>query len=100
VRIRFTSEALKAARTKRAWWVQHRDKAPGLFVAELGAVVAKLRDGADKERQRYALFGGRIVWRLLMPKTGNHVYYRHDSSAGVVEILSIWNATAGAPPDL
>jgi hypothetical protein len=52
LRIRFTPEALQAARTKRAWWEQHRDKAPRLFVIELAAVVAKLRDGADDDRQR------------------------------------------------
>ena len=100
MRIRFTPEALQAARTKRAWWEQHRDKAPRLFVIELAAVVAKLRDGADEDRQRYGLRGGRVIWRLLMPKTRNHVYYRIDPTGGVVEILVIWNATAGASPEL
>ena len=99
MRIRFTPEALQAARTKRAWWEQHRDKAPRLFVIELAAVVAKLRDGADEERQRYGLRGGRVIWRMLMPKTLNHVYYRIDPTGGVVEILVIWNATAGATPE-
>jgi hypothetical protein len=100
LRVRFTPEALQAARTKRTWWEQHRDKAPRLFVVELAAVVAKLRHGSDEDRQRYALRGGHIIWRLLMPKTRNHVYYRRDLTAGVVEIVVIWNATASAPPDL
>jgi hypothetical protein len=58
------------------WWEQHREKAPRMFVEELAAVVAKLREGTDKERQQYAARSGRIIWRLLMPKTRNHVYYR------------------------
>lgn len=67
---------------------------------ELAAIVAKLRDGADEERQRYAARGGRIIWRLLMPKTGNHVYYRLDETAREVEILLVWNAAAGKSPDV
>ena len=54
MRVRFTPEARLAVRAKRTWWQQHREKAPGLFVEELAAVVAKLREGADKERQQYA----------------------------------------------
>lgn len=42
MRVRFTPEARLAVREKRAWWEQHRDKAPRLFVQELDAVVAKL----------------------------------------------------------
>jgi plasmid stabilization system protein ParE len=77
----------------------HRENAPRLFVSELATIVAKLRDGADDERQRYAARGGRLVWRILMPKTRNHVYYRRDE-AGHVEILLVWNAVGGAPPEL
>ena len=62
-------------------------------------IVAKLRDGADDERQQYAARGGRIIWRALMPKTRNHVYYRMNEAAGEVEILVVWNAVAGAMPD-
>jgi hypothetical protein len=100
VRVRFTPDALLAVQEKRAWWERHREKAPRLFVQELAAIVAKLRDGADQERQRYAARGGRIIWRILMPKTGNHVYYRLDDTAREVEILLVWNAAAGRSPDV
>lgn len=99
MRVRFTPQARVAVREKRARWEQHRDKAPRLFVQELAAIVAKLRDGADEERQRYAARGGRIIC-LLMPKTGNHVYYRLDETAREVEILLVWNAAAGKSPDV
>ena len=82
------------------WWEQHREKAPRLFVEELATAVGKLRDGTDAERQQYAARGGRITWRLLMPKTRNHVYYRIDDAAGEVEVLVVWNATAGRAPDV
>ena len=100
MRVRFTPEARLAVREKRAWWEQHREKAPRLFVDELTAVVAKLREGTDKERQQYAARSGHIIWRLLMPKTRSHVYYRVNEIAAEVEILVVWNAVSGANPDL
>jgi plasmid stabilization system protein ParE len=100
VRVRFTPEARLSVREKRAWWAQNREKAPHLFVEELATIVAKLRNGADDERQQYAARGGRIIWRLLMPRTRNHVYYRLNEAAGDVEILVVWNAVAGTTPDL
>lgn len=79
---------------------KHREKAPRLFAQELTTVVAKLRDGTDDERQQYAARDDRIIWRLLMPKTRNHVYYRRDEAAGQIVILLVWNAVAGATPDI
>ncbi len=100
MRVRFTPEARLSVREKRTWWEQHREKAPGVFVEELSAIVTKLRGGADAERQQYAARGGRIVWRILMPKTRNHVYYRVDEVAGDIEVLLVWNALAGRSPDV
>lgn len=100
MRVRFTPEARDAVRTKRAWWEEHRSKAPTLFVEELAAAVTKLRAGSDQERQQYAVRGGRIIWRLLMPKTRNHLYYRVDDDTDSVEILLIWNAIAAKAPVL
>jgi hypothetical protein len=100
VKVRFTPEALLAVREKRAWWLQHRDKAPELFVQELATLVSKLRDGTDTDRQQFAARGGRVIWRLLMPKTRNHVYYRIDEAGGHVDVLLVWNAVAGSKPEL
>jgi hypothetical protein len=99
VRVRFTPQARLAIREKRAWWETHREKAPRLFVEELAAIVAKLRAGADHERREYAAQHGRIIWRLLMPKTKNYVYYRIDHAVGGVEILLVWNAVGSAAPE-
>jgi plasmid stabilization system protein ParE len=100
VRVRFTPEARLAIREKRAWWETNREKAPRLFVEELASVVAKLRAGADKERHEYAAGRGRIIWRISMSKTRNHVYYRVDYKTGEVEVLLVWNAVSSTTPDL
>lgn len=41
--VRFTVDARDAVREKRAWWEQHRDKAPHLFRDELKTAIAHLR---------------------------------------------------------
>lgn len=51
MRVRFTPAACLAVREKRAWWEQHREKAPDLFLEELAAIVGKLREGSDADRQ-------------------------------------------------
>ena len=84
----------------RAWWVAHREKAPGLFVEELAVVIGKLRDGRDAERQAFTTRSGTVVWRLLMPRTRCHVYYRSSARGDDIVVITVWNATAGALPDL
>ena len=97
MRVRFTPDARQSIRDKRVWWQQHRDKAPKLFLEEMRAVIGKLRTGADEGRQQYLVRRGLVVWRILMPKTKNHLYYRID--ADEVEVLIVWNAVGGAGPD-
>lgn len=98
MRVVFTREALASANAKQTWWEANRQKAPDLFVEELVEIVTKLRAGADEERQQYAVRGGHMIWRLLMPKTRHHVYYQIDEAKAEVEILLIWNAVARTPP--
>ncbi len=98
MRVYFTPDAKAAIREKRAWWQANRDKAPALFLEELRAVLVKLRTGADDERQRYRVSRGQLVWRILMPKTKNHIYYRVDSAAQQIDVLLVWNAV-GLPPE-
>ncbi len=98
MRVCLTPDAKEAIRDKRAWWQAHRDKAPGLFLEELRTVLMKLRTGADDERQRYCVIRGHLVWRILMPKTKNHIYYRVDAAAQRTDVLYVWNAV-GPPPE-
>ncbi len=96
--VRFAPEARDAIREKRAWWESQRDKSPELFVAELRELVAKLRVAPTEGAQRYTSQGGKRIWRQLMRKTRNHVYFRIDQLAGVVEVITVWNAQSGDEP--
>ena len=91
---------MAAIRSKHEWWTQNRDKAPHLFRDELTAVVARLRDGGTQGAQLYTIHGGSKIWRMLMPKTKVHVYFRIDASKDDVEVITVWNAISGGGPDL
>lgn len=98
MKVRFTLEALSAIRVKRDWWEANREKAPQLFREELEAVIAELSEGRFERAQLYTVVASEKIWRLRMPKTKAHVYYRVDSARQVVEIITVWNATSGEGP--
>jgi len=49
-----------------------------------------LRTAPKQSAQTYAVLGGRVIWRRLMPKTRHHIYFGIDEGAGVVEVLTVW----------
>ena len=55
---------------------------------------------AATPKTKTARLSADMIWRILMPRTRNHVYYRVDDSAGEVEVLLVWNAIAGSDPDV
>lgn len=63
-------------------------------------MLHKIREHTDVARQRYSGDGEATVWRLLMPKTRHHVYYRRYEDAGMADVLLVANAIAESGPDL
>lgn len=100
MKLRYTPAAREAIRRRHRWWLANRDKAPTLFADELKAVLEKLRSNSDAARQRYSGQTDATVWRLLMPKTRHHVYYRRDELADVATVLLVANAISETGPDL
>ena len=98
MKVHFTTAAKEAALEKATWWKANRDKAPKLFIEELRAATLKLRGRTDDTRKRYRISQGCVVWRLLMPKTKNHIYYVINEEAKQIEVLTVWNAVGKAPP--
>jgi hypothetical protein len=58
------------------WWREHRD-AKDLFVTEFDEVLQQIAS-MPGIGQRYRRARGKLIQRLLMQKTGCHVYYFHD----------------------
>ncbi|APR78142.1 Hypothetical protein A7982_03489 [Minicystis rosea] len=96
-RVELSPEALEHAQTIRAWWAEHRETAPDLFVDELGAALRKLgiapRIGARYEAPRV-----REMRRVLLPRTRHHVYYTVDDETRIVRVHAIWHRSRGSRP--
>lgn len=70
-----------------------------LFGTEFQEVLRQLAV-APAIGQRYRRARGKVIQRVLMPKTRCHVYYFHDLNRDLVEIHSIWGARRGRGPSL
>lgn len=73
---------------------KHRD-ARELFADELLEALARIRRDPTLGRP-YRAVDGREQRRLLMPKTGHHVYFRIEGET--VLVLTVWGARRGHPP--
>lgn len=91
-------EARRRFEAEDDWWREHRS-ATELFVDEFEQVLELLRSmpGAG---QRYRLVRGKLIQRVLMKKTGCHVYYFHDREGDLIEIHSIWGGRRERGPRL
>jgi plasmid stabilization system protein ParE len=95
--IQITQRAARQIERAQRWWRQHRLDAPYLFDRELQAAFDQLRVAAESGQvyQR----GTTLVWRVLMPRTRNHVYYRILDEA-VVQVVTVWGAVRERGPRL
>jgi plasmid stabilization system protein ParE len=94
----FTPEAEQHADECDTWWREHRD-ARDLFARELAGAKTFLRE-APNVGSMYTVLDGLFVRRVLLRKTGTHVYYSIDEDADVVTVLAVWGAPKGRAPKL
>lgn len=48
----------------------------------------------------YAQRRGRMIRRLLRPRSRYHMYFTYDEAADVIEVRAVWHATRGRGPSL
>jgi plasmid stabilization system protein ParE len=53
-----------------------------------------------KLAQVYTRLEQDIVWRVLLPKTEQHIYYVVDEALDEIRILTVWGARRRRPPKL
>jgi len=51
-------------------------------------------------RRVHSQIEGETVWRILLPRTEQHVYYSVNDTADEVVIETIWGARRGRGPQL
>jgi hypothetical protein len=95
----FTPEAERQAIEMDTWWREHRAGARDLFAREL-ADVLKLIVGIPTVGAAHITKSGKVLRRVLMPKTRNHVYFQVDESRELITVHAIWGAPRGRGPRL
>jgi plasmid stabilization system protein ParE len=98
VRVVLLDEARRQFEAEDDWWREHRD-AKELFVDEFEQVL-ELLTSMPGAGQRYRVASGKLIQRVLMKKTGCHVYYSHDHERDLIEIHSIWGGRRERSPRL
>jgi plasmid stabilization system protein ParE len=98
VKVVLLDEAQRRLEAEDEWWREHRDDKE-LFVEELAQTLDDLSFMPGRG-QRYRLTRGKLIQRVLMKRTGCHVYYFHDRERDVIEVHSIWGASRERGPRL
>jgi plasmid stabilization system protein ParE len=95
VKVELSDEAESQVLAIDSWWREHRPSAPDLFAQELEYALRLLKDvpslgvGYDDAKR---------VRRLLLRKTGHHVYFTR--SAEVLSVVAVWSGRRGHGPPL
>ncbi len=80
------------------WWRENRPLAPDLFDRELEAAKGRIEQQPEGRRLRDGR--GRVIRRVLLPKTEGHVYYSVDHATESVVVHIVWGARKGRGPKL
>lgn len=97
--LRVGRRAQQQARRIEQWWVEHRAAAPTLFINELEAIFRYIGSVPDAGT-RWPTPRRPDLRRILMPRTGKHVYFLIDATTKTVHVLAIWGAPRGTTPKL
>jgi plasmid stabilization system protein ParE len=99
VKLRVGRQAQQQAIRIEQWWVQHRPAAGPLFLDELDRTF-RLLCATPGAGVRWPTARRPKLRRLLMPNTGNHVYFEVDEATQTVHVLAVWGAPRGRDPKL
>lgn len=70
-----------------------------MFKQELAATFERILR-APRARQPHGDIEGEPVWRILMPRTEQHIYYTVDDDALEVVVETVWGARRKRGPKL
>ncbi len=99
MKVCFSPRGKRRAGAVAAWWRENRPIAPDLFDDEL-AQATDLLEATPKIGVVFDTKGADVVYRLLLRRTEQHLYYSLDEQDGVIMLLTIWGARRGRGPKL
>ena len=95
----FSPAAARQADEVDLWWRDHRANAPDAFTEELASALVVL-EASPRVGALYARAKRPGVRRLLLRRTGYHLYYLVDGVRAVVTIRAVWHSARGRGPML
>jgi len=98
VKIQIGARPRAQVERERNWWRENRDH-PEVFDQEYEAALRWLLAMPQKGSQWPTTRRPHLL-RVLLPKTGNHIYYTIERDETVVAIHSLWGARRRRAPRL
>ncbi len=98
-RVNVTTEARRQLLEVDEWWTSHRPEARDLIVREFDGALTLLA-ATPTAGKLYATRRSLVFRRLLLRRSGFHVYYLVDDASRVVVIVAVWNGARGHGPRL
>ena len=99
MKVWFTARARRRALLVASWWRANRTEAPDLFEQELQEANQTL-EANPLLGPVYETVGARVMRRLLLRASEQHVYYSVDGATKTVVVHTIWGARRGRGPKL
>ena len=99
MKLEISPRALREIERKAATWAKHSAISPGLFWDELEEAGKRLVVEPYAGR-RWVSLKGRVMLRLLLPRTQNHLYYTYEPEKQLLRIWCLWGARRGREPKL
>ncbi len=99
MKLEISPRALREVERKAASWAKHSTISPGLFWDELEEAGRRLVAEPYAGR-RWVSPKGRVMLRLLLPRTQNHLYYTYEVEKQLLRIWCLWGARRGYEPKL
>lgn len=97
--VKVSAEARRQLLEVDEWWTANRPEASDLILREFSRALALLAMTPSAGKV-YAVKTSAEFRRLLLRRSGFHVYYVMDVAARVVVIAAIWNGARGHGPPL
>ena len=100
MKIRFSPRAQQRARHIKTWWLKNR---PGIevFEQEFDQLMDRLASMSPRSPLGVvadSMKHGKKIWRVLLPRAQQHVFYSVDEQNDTVIVRTIWGAQRGRRP--
>ena len=98
-KIDLSPRALLQLKAAEEWWQENRSMAPDLFLNEVDNALLRLAEhpciGSPYPRPLHP-----NIRRVILKRTGYHIYYEYDESSDRIWIMDVWSAFRGEDPPL